>query len=727
MLNKVSIWEGLRISALIIVLFILFAFATGSVFSKDKVDQEVESVQKMIEAKGYHWTAGRTSVAELSPEERQHLLGLKVPQWYDEWFRNAKKMEAPLNMIFPAFFDWRYQGGVTPVKDQKSCGSCWAFGALGALESMAKIYGGRELDLSEQQILSCISYGWGCNGGWMDDAYELFRDFGSVGEECMPYHATDTDPCIQNSCELLAKISGWVPVDDNVNAIKNALMTGPVCCAMTVYNDFDYYTGGCYEHDGSDGTNHAVLIVGWDDNMCDGEGAWIVKNSWGSGWGINGFFNIKYNSCNIGYATALVHYIPPGPYVTLENFWVSDSTGGNGNGRPEPNETANIYLVFSNIWVPLNQASVTVSADTGGLILINNRLNLGDIAVNDTVDNRSNPIQFQVPADFPPKKVNFTFQISGNGGAYTKSWTKEIWIGHSSILLVDDDNGGKIEKFFTQVIDSIGPLYDVWDKNARADAQYDLSDYKVVIWFTGDHRDSVFSPEDIQDLMTYLDNGGRLFLTSQDAAEVLSSSPDPADTLFLRKYLHVAYAGNNTWHFVTGNPGDEVGDTLWLYPEGVPGADNQISKDNLIPDTAASTVLFYADDNFNPLDTVAGIKYQGDYKLVFFGFGFEGINSIGGYFHGHFLSQPKLVMQRVLDWLNKPWRYISGDANGDQVVDVGDVVFMINYLFKVGVTPNPLSSGDVNGDCKIDVGDVVYLINYLFKGGPSPDVGCAGK
>jgi hypothetical protein len=84
-------------------------------------------------------------------------------------------------------------------------------------------------------------------------------------------------------------------------------------------------------------------------------------------------------------------------------------------------------------------------------------------------------------------------------------------------------------------------------------------------------------------------------------------------------------------------------------------------------------------------------------------------------------------MQRVLDWLNQPWQYKSGDANGDQVVDVGDIVFMINYLFKVGVTPDPLSSSDVNGDCKVDVGDVVYLINYLFKGGPSPNQGCVGK
>ena len=126
-------------------------------------------------------------------------------------------------------------------------------------------------------------------------------------------------------------------------------------------------------------------------------------------------------------------------------------------------------------------------------------------------------------------------------------------------------------------------------------------------------------------------------------------------------------------------------------------------------------------------DDIAAIKFQGDYKLVFFGFGFEGINSSGDYFHGKWLSKPELVMQRVLGWLKTPWLFVPGDATGDKVVDVGDVVHLINYLFKGGPAPNPLAAGDVTGpgDCVVDVGDVVYLINYLFKNGPVPQQGCA--
>ncbi len=719
--------RGFRIINCVFLFLVVIFFVSSSAIPKDRVDEEIEDIQKMIEENGYNWTAGRTSVSELSEEEKQKLLGLKVPEWYDEWFENATKLEAPPKVTFSIVFDWRDSAGVTPVKNQGGCGSCWAFGALGALEAMAKIYGEKELDLSEQQILSCRAYGWGCDGGWMSYAYELFQGFGSVSEECMPYHANDTDPCIQESCEVFAKVTGWTPVANNVDAIKTALLTGPVSCAMTVYDDFFSYSEGCYEHIGFEPVNHAVLLIGWDDTLCGGNGAWIAKNSWGSGWGMNGYFYIKYNSCYIGYATDLINYIPPGPFVNLEGFSVDDSTGGNGNGRSEPEETVNIFVTFSNIWAPLNGAQVIAWADTDGIVFINDRSYLGDILVHDTVDNHSDPIQFWVPPNFPPKKVNFTLQITGNGGDYTKSWEEEIWIGLSSILLVDDDLGSTLENNYTEALDLLGPLYDVWDKANPPGESFHLSDYDVVIWFTGDHRDSIFADEDILGLMAFLDNGGGLFLTSQDAVEVLSNSSNPLDTLFLNNYLHVGYGGICDRRLVIGQPEDEVGDALYIFPNYE--VTNQDSKDNLVPDSEADTVLVYtiADGGqwWTPTDSVAGTKFQNDFfKVVVFGFGFESIRKDGGLFHGQPTSKSHVVLQKVLDWLTA-LPYLPGDPNGDQVVDLGDVVTLINYLYKGGGPPDPLAAGDANGDCVVDLGDVSTLINYLFKGGPPPVEGCA--
>lgn len=717
--------KSLKIFPCALLSLALIFFLFSSAIPKDKIDEEIEAIQKKIDEKGYHWTAGRTSVMELSQDERQNLRGLVIPEWYDDWFKGAEKLTAPPGMVFPPVFDWRDSAGVTPARNQRNCGSCWAFGALAALESMAKIYVGTELDLSEQQILSCKSYGWGCGGGWMGTAYELFQEYGSISEQDMPYHANDTDPCIQESCEVLAKVTGWTPVAYDVDAIKTALLTGPVCGTLTAYDDFSSYTGGCYEHEDTEPLNHAVLIVGWDDTMCDGEGAWICKNSWGQSWGIDGFFYIKYYSCGIGYASDLIDYIPPGPYVSLEDLAVDDVVGGDGDGRAEPDETVDLYLTFSNIWVPLTNATVTAVPDTDGLVLTRDQSFLGDVMAPDTVDNYSEPIQFQVPSDFPSTRVNFAFQITGNGGEYSKSWTEEVWVGRSTVLLVDDDEGATVESYYCDAVDAVGPLYDVWDKSAVPDKSYNFSDYDLVVWFTGDHRESIFSDDDILTLTDYLDNGGRLFLTSQDAAEALSGSPNPQHNLFLADYLHAGYAGSCSRLLISEGPGDEVGDDLWIWPGSTPGANNQTSKDALSPDPEADPILFYANAGFAPTDSVAAIKFQGDYKLVFFGFGFEAINQSGMYIHGHYASTPAAVMQRVFDWLIMPWIYVYGDANYDQTVDVGDVVHLTNYLFKGGTAPLPPAAGDANGDCTVNLGDVVYLVNYLFKEGPPPLEGCA--
>lgn len=105
----------------------------------------------------------------------------------------------------------------------------------------------------------------------------------------------------------LESISGWEWVTNDVHAIKTALLNGPVPGGMDVYTDFFYYTGGVYEQSwGNYEGGHAVIIIGWDDgNQC-----WIVKNSWGTGWGEDGYFRIKYNNCKIGVDAGKLLYTP---------------------------------------------------------------------------------------------------------------------------------------------------------------------------------------------------------------------------------------------------------------------------------------------------------------------------------------------------------------------------------------------------------------------------------
>ena len=268
-----------------------------------EVTEEIKQIQRKIKDQGLHWIAGENSVTALSPEERHNLLGLKIPDGVLEHFREITRNAPPLILDTQDVFDWRDLNGVTPVTNQQSCGSCWDFAATAAFESAVLIADSITYDFSEQQVLSCAGGGGGCDGGWMGDAYNLFISYGAVGEDCMPYQANDQVPCTQDECDVLANLISYEDIPNNVAYIKNALLSGPLSTTFTVYDDFYGYNGGCYEHADTQPLNHAVLIVGWDDSECEGQGAWIVKNSWGPNWGVNGFFYIKYGSAGFGQAT----------------------------------------------------------------------------------------------------------------------------------------------------------------------------------------------------------------------------------------------------------------------------------------------------------------------------------------------------------------------------------------------------------------------------------------
>ena len=346
------------------------------------------------------------------------------------------------------------------------------------------------------------------------------------------------------------------------------------------------------------------------------------------------------------------------PNLVLESFWLDDTFGGDGDGKPEPGETVELYLSLSNNWKNLTGAWVIASADTDGISFLVDSVHLGDIVSGSTVDNSGNPLRFSVAAGFPSKTVDFTLHICGDGGSYCTDRVQSASIGPPEILLVDDDNhvsgDSNYAPLYRKALDALGVIYDTWDKTAAPESTVYLSLYEVVIWFTGNQRTGVLPTGDVQDLMDYLDGGGRLFLSSQDAVEKLSASGKQIDSVFLADYLHVSYGGVRDKPYAMGVPDDPVGDSLYLFLGGYDAPDNQVSKDILIPDSLASKVVEYADVWFAPTDSVAGVRYEGSFKVVLFGFGFEALDSTGRSLYGHNLSQPASVMQSVLNWLQAP-------------------------------------------------------------------------
>lgn len=214
----------------------------------------------------------------------------------------------PANVELPKLVDWREHGAVTPVKDQGHCGSCWSFSATGALEGQHFRTKGKLVSLSEQNLIDCSGrYGNnGCNGGLMDQAFQYIRDnHGLDTEISYPYEAED-DKCRYNPKNSGATDSGYVDIPEgDENKLRAAVATiGPVAVAIDASAEsFQFYREGVYFEPkcSSENLDHGVLVVGYGTND-NGDDYWLVKNSWGTTWGDNGYIKMarnKDNQCGI--------------------------------------------------------------------------------------------------------------------------------------------------------------------------------------------------------------------------------------------------------------------------------------------------------------------------------------------------------------------------------------------------------------------------------------------
>ncbi len=295
------------------ILFFLFLFLVISLFSFDK-NKELFDLKNLINEKKLPFEVGFTEISKYSLEE---VTGLKIPKDFNP---TLKFKLLPKFIELPAKLDYRELGYVSLVKNQKSCGACWAFATIAPLESAILMYDKIEVDLSEQALISCNPYGYSCDGGWY--VFDMFIDEGAVLESCQPYTGSDRTSC--NNCTGAYHISTWNYVSSSdmpsVDEIKTALLIyGPLASGMHASNAFMFYKNGVWTLDESGDVNHAVTIVGWDDTL-EPSGAWIIKNSWGKDWGMDGFAYIAYGVLKIGYASAYLIY----KYPTWEDIYEED-------------------------------------------------------------------------------------------------------------------------------------------------------------------------------------------------------------------------------------------------------------------------------------------------------------------------------------------------------------------------------------------------------------------
>lgn len=208
----------------------------------------------------------------------------------------------PANEL-PKSVDWRKEGLVTPVKDQGVCGACWAFASVAGIEGAWAKAKGELVSLSEQQILDCAVDGnYGCRGGFIDNALDYVVYEGGIDtEDSYPYEALQ-GKCWFTFTDVGAKISSFVGIPQNdEDALVSAVAQTPVSIGIDAEDDFVAYESGIFTSSTCTSTdiNHGVTVVGYDS--LNGTDYYIIKNSWGTNWGEQGYIRMARgkNFCGV--------------------------------------------------------------------------------------------------------------------------------------------------------------------------------------------------------------------------------------------------------------------------------------------------------------------------------------------------------------------------------------------------------------------------------------------
>merc|ERR1719436_594067 len=217
----------------------------------------------------------------------------------------AKAQYEMQSKVMATSVDWRDEGYVTAVKDQKSCGSCWAFGAVASMEAAHFEKYGSTLQMSEQQVVDCDQRNSGCNGGWYDTAWQYISEEGGIEAQAdYPYTGRDGS-CKADSDNFVTGVSGCIGgpnffcdnhglVGDEAE-LQKMLNDRPVAVAVDA-TPFQFYSSGILDCRSFHSLNHAVFAVGYEDGS-----HYIVKNSWGTSWGEQGYVRVGMggNPCGI--------------------------------------------------------------------------------------------------------------------------------------------------------------------------------------------------------------------------------------------------------------------------------------------------------------------------------------------------------------------------------------------------------------------------------------------
>ena len=248
-------------------------------------------------AKDSSYKVAINHLSDLTPHEfKSFNLGYTADASYTE---GATEMKLQANLKAPSSLDWRAKGAVTGVKNQGQCGSCWSFSTTGAMEGYHFLKTGSLVALSEQELMDCtwLKGNLGCNGGLMPRAFNWLKTQCLETETDYPYQAKSSWKCKEDKAKCVSSttIKGYNSVPASADGMVQALQNGPVSIAIEAdQKSFQQYSSGTFDGECGTKLDHGVLCVGYTSEY------FIVKNSWGSAWGDNGYIKLARKSGSQG-------------------------------------------------------------------------------------------------------------------------------------------------------------------------------------------------------------------------------------------------------------------------------------------------------------------------------------------------------------------------------------------------------------------------------------------
>jgi len=592
----------LRVSLLrIIITIIALLFVVARYAWTGEYQTVVDSLRAEAVKQGWTFTIDETPMSKIPLSAFKSLI---LP--------GRAEIEKRLSDIkpsrdLPVRFDWRELNGSTPPKDQGSFGTCWAHGTIGPLEGMILYTEGDTVDLSEQYLVSCNRDGWdGYVGGSFAHDYHMWKPdhcggYGAVLEEDFPYTASQA-PC---NCPYphTYLIEDWffIPpvswsnfyVTPEIDMIKQAIVDyGQVSCGVTANMPFNYYSGGVFNGCTTADPNHIVSLVGWDDTL-GVEGVWIMRNSYGTEWGEDGYMYIEYGCSYIGIA---------GNYIVYNRAcFQADTVFGHHS----------LEVAFQPNPLSEYEASIWAFGD-------------GDSASSfDAVHYYDEPGTFTVShavvsTGGDTSAVSRDNLIMIHADTLTADST-EVWLGESFAVSIGGRNFVPLELLRIPIAYD-GPLGLVFDSFSTAGC-----------------RAAVMAEQGL---------GHANFSASRI-------------TLKFEGYMA---------------PG--TGEIVRVY--FTPTAGEYGQTDDIIIDGY---------DQYTPLYMAPGFRF---YEPVIY----SGLVELVG---------------------------MCGDIDADGAVGLLDIVYLINFKYKDGPSPQRERTADVNADGVVNILDIICLINYKYKGGSAPE------